>query len=44
MEDELKGRQLKWTQPQRVMTSMEEEDLNGGRPQWKTALMEEDLN
>ena len=23
---------------------MEEEDLNGGQPQWKTALMEEDLN
>ena len=23
---------------------MEEEDLNGGQPQWKMALVEEDLN
>ena len=43
MEDNLNGRLLIWK-----MTSMDttlmEEDLNGGQPQWKTTSMEDNLN
>ena len=39
-----KGDAIKRRQPEGEIISMELGDLNGRQPQWKTALMEEDLN
>ena len=44
MEEHLNGKGPQRKTPQMETTSKEEEYINGGHPQWQTALMKDELN